>query len=64
MAGVSVVESVHAAATGGFVRDSTPPELSGFAVNMNASTLTLNFNEPVKALSLHVGSLVLRASND
>jgi len=45
---------------GGFTRDSIPPQLVAFALNMNTSTLTLNFNEPVNSSSVRLdGQLVV-----
>lgn len=38
-----------ASTASGFEVDSTLPTLSGVAVNMNQGTITLNFNEPIRA---------------
>eukprot|EP00730_Choanoeca_flexa_P018630 TRINITY_DN9069_c0_g1_i2.p1 TRINITY_DN9069_c0_g1~~TRINITY_DN9069_c0_g1_i2.p1 ORF type:complete len:1518 (+),score=234.62 TRINITY_DN9069_c0_g1_i2:202-4554(+) len=40
--------------------DTTNPELLAFAVNMNTSTLSLHFNEPVDVSTLQVNGLTLQ----
>jgi len=57
---VSTAAKLNTAA--GWVFDSTAPKLTGLAVNMNLGTISLNFNEPIKADSLE-GSLITVQSN-
>ena len=46
-----------------FTEDSTPPVLVSFALDMDASQLTLTFNETVNSSSLRVEYLTLQNSN-
>eukprot|EP00041_Stephanoeca_diplocostata_P035663 m.1265957 g.1265957 ORF g.1265957 m.1265957 type:complete len:1447 (+) comp24739_c0_seq3:359-4699(+) len=45
-------------------RDTVPPRLVTFAVDMNASTLTFNFNEPVDALSVNPSAITLLGASN
>ena len=46
-----------------FTKDETPPQLINFSANLNASTLTLLFDEPVNVSSLQYDSFTLLSSN-
>eukprot|EP00035_Acanthoeca_spectabilis_P000754 m.75387 g.75387 ORF g.75387 m.75387 type:complete len:2088 (-) comp10412_c0_seq1:163-6426(-) len=60
MAGNAVVASEILLADVGGVRtnDATGPRLLSFAVDMNTTTLTLNFDEPVRVATLTAASIV------
>jgi hypothetical protein len=48
---------------GSFVPDTTPPLLASHALDMNASTLSLTFNEPVNVASFNASKLLARGAS-
>ena len=47
----------------GFVGDTTPPELTGFTVDVNGDALILTFNEPVMLDTLNISGITLQSAN-
>lgn len=58
LAGLNVVPTIAKVTT--FVEDTTRPELRGFNLNVNDSTLTLSFSEAIELGSLNIIEILLR----
>jgi hypothetical protein len=50
--------------TAGYVEDTTAPELINFAIDMNAGTMTLTFDETVDGRSFNPDEVTIRDSTD
>jgi hypothetical protein len=61
MAGNNLTAFTEQAAA--FVADTTDPKLVGFAVDMNSSSLILNFDEPVRANTLTATGITVLSNN-
>ena len=65
--GVGITGSSYASSNGaleatGFQEDAINPQLVSFGLNMDLNTISLSFNEPMKASSIQVGEFRLQAS--
>jgi hypothetical protein len=59
--GLSPVRATDAREVTKYDRDETAPKFVGLAVDMNRTTITLNFDEPVRATTLNVTRITLQS---
>jgi hypothetical protein len=58
-----VVSAANAIGVTSYVADSTSPQLTTFALNMDTEQLTLGFDEPVEASLVTISNIVLVSSS-